>query len=220
MYSELVIPYKLRTTHFIAVALMNNIHHQFGNLDIYVFDQILKGNIAKEHRILDAGCGTGRNHFYLVNEGYDVSAFDYNETALQQAITTARTRGYPTNSFLVGDMTAIPFPDKGFDWIICVAVLHFAENDEHFSKMLDELWRVCSKGGKILIRLASDIGIDHLVKALDNNRYALPDGTERYLVSEVMILSETERLGAQLFEPIKTTNVQNLRCMTTWCLQK
>lgn len=199
---------------------MNELYDQFGNLDIYVFDQILKGNIAKEHRILDAGCGTGRNHFYLVNEGYDVSAFDQDETALQQAVSTAQSRNYQTNGFLVGDMTAIPFPDKSFDWIICVAVLHFAENDEHFSDMLDELWRVCSKGGKILIRLASDIGLKHLIEPKGNDRYALPDGTERYLASEAMILSETKRLGAQLFEPIKTTNVQNLRCMTTWCLQK
>lgn len=199
---------------------MNELRDQFGNLDIYVFDQILKGNISKEHRILDAGCGTGRNHFYFVKQGYNVSAFDHSETALQQAIAAAQAMNYATNGFLIGNMVDIPFEDESFDWIICVAVLHFAEDDEHFRKMLDELWRVCAKGGKILIRLASDIGIKHLIKPLGDNRFALPDGTERYLVSEATILSETERLNAQLFEPIKTTNVQNLRCMTTWCLQK
>lgn len=200
---------------------MNNVHNQFGNLDIYVFDQILKGAIAKEHRILDAGCGAGRNHFYFVKEGYNVSAFDNSEAALQQAISTANGLNYPqVDHFLRGNMTSIPFGDESFDWVICVAVLHFAEDDEHFRKMLDELWRVCARGGKILIRLASDIGIGHLIRPLGNNRYALPDGTQRYLVSEALILSETERLNAQLFEPIKTTNVQNLRCMTTWCLLK
>jgi hypothetical protein len=39
-------------------------------------------------------------------------------------------------------------------------------------------------------------------------------------VDEAFLLETTERLGGTLIDPIKTTNVQNLRCMTTWCVQK
>jgi hypothetical protein len=35
-----------------------------------------------------------------------------------------------------------------------------------------------------------------------------------------MVLDWTARLGAQLMDPLKTTNVQWQRCMTTWCLAK
>ncbi len=70
------------------------------------------------------------------------------------------------------------------------------------------------------MRLASDIGIENLVIDAGNRRYFLPDGSERFLVNEQMLLHYTNKLNGELYEPIKTTNVQNLRCMTTWCLKK
>ena len=50
--------------------------------------------------------------------------------------------------------------------------------------------------------------------------HRLPDGSDRFLVDEAMLLEATERLGGRLLDPLKTTNVQNLRCMTTWVLEK
>jgi len=47
-----------------------------------------------------------------------------------------------------------------------------------------------------------------------------PDGSEAYLVDEGRLLAATARLGAELVDPIKTTNVQGLRCMTTWVLRR
>jgi len=199
----------------------NSVLQQFGNLDIYIFDQLLKGNILPGQRILDAGCGTGRNHYYFVKEGFDVSAFDINADALNVAKETANALKYNTEAkFLLGDMSHIPFENESFDWIFNVAVLHFAHNKVHFEQMLSELWRVCAKGGKILIRLATDIGIAHLMQPLGNQRFIMPDGSERFVLNHNDLLFYTEELKATLFEPLKTTNVQNLRCMTTWCLQK
>jgi len=86
--------------------------------------------------------------------------------------------------------------------------------------MLHSMWRVLKPGGYFFARLASDIGIESLVQNLGNGRYLLPDGSERFLVNEEMLLGYTQMLNGHLHEPIKTTNVQNLRCMTTWCLQK
>jgi hypothetical protein len=87
--------------------------------------------------------------------------------------------------------------------------------------MVHSLWRVLKPGGYFFARLASDIGIENLVKPVDNNnRFLLPDGSERFLVDEQILLRYGFALNGTLYEPIKTTNVQNLRCMTTWCLQK
>jgi hypothetical protein len=84
--------------------------------------------------------------------------------------------------------------------------------------MLSSVRRLLRPGGFFFARLASDIGIENLVKPLGDGRYLLPDGSERFLVNQQMILDYTLQMGGQLAEPIKTTNVQNLRCMTTWCM--
>ncbi|WP_255459103.1 methyltransferase domain-containing protein [Mucilaginibacter lacusdianchii] len=114
----------------------------------------------------------------------------------------------------------MPFNDSSFDLIISSAVLHFAQSKQHFEAMLYATWRALKPGGYLFARLASDIGIENLLQPLGNGRYLLPDGSERYLVNEAQLLYYTKQLNGYLHEPIKTTNVQNLRCMTTWCLQK
>lgn len=201
--------------------MQESLIEKFGNIDIYVFDQLLKGNIAKTHRILDAGCGGGRNHYYLAKNNFNLSAFDIDEERLRMAKEQATLLGYNhTDKFVQGNMVAIPFKDESFDWIINVAVLHFAEEKSHFEQMLNELWRVLAKGGKLLIRVASNIGIAHLMQPLRNNRFVMPDGSERFVLDEKDFDFYTKKLDAIQFEPLKTTNVSNLRCMTTWCLQK
>ena len=55
---------------------MLSIQEQFGQIDIYVFDQILRGNIAPGMKVLDAGCGYGRNLVYLLREKCEIFALD------------------------------------------------------------------------------------------------------------------------------------------------
>jgi hypothetical protein len=86
--------------------------------------------------------------------------------------------------------------------------------------MLDEMWRVLRPGGMLFCRLASTIGMEGRFRQIEGRRYKLPDGTERFLVDEQMLLDETQRLGGELLDPLKTTLVQNLRCMTTWVVGK
>jgi ubiquinone/menaquinone biosynthesis C-methylase UbiE len=129
----------------------------------------------------------------------------------------------PHNSlknFRVAAIGDLPFASEYFDLVISSAVLHFADTKVHFESMLNDMWRVLKPGGYFFARLASDIGIENKVTSLGNGRYLLPDGSERFLVNEQLLLRYTKSLNGCLHEPIKTTNVQNLRCMTTWCLQK
>jgi hypothetical protein len=79
---------------------------------------------------------------------------------------------------------------------------------------------VLKPGGYLFCRLASDIGIESSVRFIGNGRYILPDESERFLVNQEMLIRLTKKLGGILHEPIKTTNVQNLRSMTTWCVRK
>jgi SAM-dependent methyltransferase len=201
---------------------MKNIREFFGNIDIYVFDQILKGRFSPEMKILDAGAGGGRNIIYFLREGFDVFAVDQNDEAIEHIKEMAEilAPGLPNENFQTAPIERMPFPDSYFDRVISNAVLHFAQDPTHFNKMLAEMWRVLKPNGILFARLASTIGIEDKIIPTEKGRYDLPDGSERFLVDEELLLSKTEELGGTLLEPVKTTNVQNLRCMTTWVVIK
>ena len=202
--------------------MKNDLQETFGNIDIYLFDQLLKGTYNNCKNVLDVGCGGGRNLVYFLRNGYDVFGVDTSAEAVA-AVKTLSARLAPDNdadNFKIARAEELPFPDGRFDLVISSAVLHFADDSDHFESMLHSMWRVLKPGGYFFARLASNIGIEGLVYDVGNGRYLLPDGSERFLVNKQMLLQYTKQLNANLYEPIKTTNVQNLRCMTTWCLQK
>jgi tellurite methyltransferase len=199
---------------------MPSLQQQFGHIDIYLFDQLLRGNIAPGMRILDAGCGGGRNLIYLLREGYEVFAADANPSAIEQirALAADLAPTLPAENFRVEPIEAMSFPSAFADVVLLNAVLHFARDDRHFEAMLHGAWRALKPGGLFFCRLASTIGMQH--QRISGRRFLSPDGEERYLVDESLLLELTAELGAHLVDPIKTTVVQNQRCMTTWVLQK
>lgn len=202
--------------------MQQNLQQLYGNIDIYLFDQLLKGRFDNCHKVLDAGCGGGRNLVYFLRNGFDVYGIDPNPNAVEAVKQLAKDLApvLPSTNFTVAATEDLSFDEADFDLVISSAVLHFAADKNHFDSMLKSMWRVLKPGGYLFARLASDIGIETLVQSRGNGRYLLPDGSERFLVNQQMLLDYTENLSARLFEPIKTTNVQNLRSMTTWCLQK
>jgi SAM-dependent methyltransferase len=173
-------------------------------------------------RILDAGCGGGRNLVYFLRNGFNVFGIDQNREAIEHVRDLAKSLApeLPAENFRLAQVEEMPFDDEVFDAVISSAVLHFADSERHFNRMLDEIWRVLKPGGLLFVRLASLIGIEDKIKLIEGRRYWLPDGSERFLVDEEFLLAAIARLNGVLAEPIKTTNVQNLRCMTTWVSRK
>ena len=199
----------------------------FGQIDVYLFDQLLKGRVGPEARVLDAGCGGGRNLELLLRHGVDVYGVDRDAAALARAralaaeVAPATLVALPAaERFQVAEIGALPYAGAAFDFVICNALLHFAPDEVVFDAWVDDLWRVLRRGGTLFARLASDIGLEDGVRRLAGRWSKLPDGTERFLVDEALLLATGERLRATLLDPIKTTNVQSLRCMTTWVLRK
>ena len=197
-----------------------NVQEQFGQIDIYVFDQILRGNIAPGMRVLDAGCGYGRNLVYLMRQGCEIFALDTSRDGVEhvRSLSASLATGLPAENFQVGLIERIPFPDSFADVVICSSVLHFARGDEHFHQMVSELWRVLRPGGMLFCRLGSRIGMEF--ERVKGNKYIIGDGSEWFLVDEKMLMELTEKINAVLVDPLKTTIVQNHRCMTTWVLRK
>jgi SAM-dependent methyltransferase len=201
---------------------MSNLREQFGQIDIYLFDQLLRGRIEPGARILDAGCGFGRNLVYLLREGHEAFAADSDPRAIDgvRRLAAALAPALPAGNFRVEAIEDMSFPNALADLVISSAVLHFARDDDHFQAMLHGAWRVLKPGGLLFCRLASSIGLEHQVQLTGGRRYLLPDGSERYLVDELLLNTLTEELGGQLADPLKTTIVQNQRCMTTWIVRK
>jgi tellurite methyltransferase len=204
------------------MALSLDLQEWFGGIDIYLFDQLLKGRFVSGMRLLDAGCGSGRNLVYFLKSGYEVFGIDESREAIAQTrrLATVLAPHLPEDNFRVEAVERMSFADAAFDVVVCSAVLHFAGNEQEWEAMLREMWRVLKPGGIFFARLASSVGIEDLVELIQGRRYHLPDGSDRFLVDEAMLLRVTTELGGEFIEPIKTTVVQNMRAMTTWCVRK
>ena len=198
------------------------LRQMFGMIDIYLFDQLLKGRLTPGMRILDAGSGSGRNLPYFLRHGFDVCAVDSTPGAIEQVRVLAQelAPGLPATNFRVDALDGLSFPDHDFDVVLASAVLHFARDEPHFRAMVDELWRVLRPGGLFFARLASSIGLEDRVEPRGGGRYHLPDGSDRFLVTESLLVELEAAMRAQPADPLKTVNVANQRCMTTWCLRK
>ncbi len=201
---------------------MQDLASQFGHIDIYLFDQLLRGRIAPGMRILDAGCGYGRNLTYLLNAGYEVFGADDNPAAIDTLRQTAARLAprLPSENFRIEPVEAMSFDDGFADVVLSNAVLHFAEDDDQFEAMLQGSWRKLRPGGLFFCRLASSIGMENRMQRIQGRRHLLPDGSQRYLVDQAFLLAATQRLGGDLLDPLKTTVVQDQRCMTTWVVRK
>jgi SAM-dependent methyltransferase len=201
---------------------VTDLQELFGQIDIYLFDQLLRGRLPAGTRICDAGCGSGRNLVYFLREGYDVRAVDADRAAVDVVRSMAERLApdLPAGNFRVEPVETMSFPDRSVDFVISSAVLHFARDDDHFKAMLRECWRLLDNNGVFFCRLASSIGIESRVRAVGAGRFFLPDGSERYLVTEARLTELTAQLGGELIDPIKTTIVQKQRSMTTWVMRK
>ena len=197
-----------------------DVQEQFGQIDIYVFDQILRGNITPGMKVLDAGCGYGRNLVHLLRTGCEVYALDADAEGVDhvRALAAELAPGLPAENFRVGAIEKMPFASGFADVVLCNSVLHFAEDETQFLAMVTELWRVLRPGGLLFVRLGSRIGMEFPM--VRKHVYRIGDGSEWFLVDEGTLLRMTEQMEAVLVDPLKTTLVQDYRCMTTWVTRK
>jgi tellurite methyltransferase len=197
---------------------------EFGAIDIYLFDQILRDRIRPDDRVVDVGCGFGRNLVYLMRMGCELFGVDSDPDAIAEVrhLAARLAPRLPPENFRVEAIERSTLPDHVATVCVSSAVLHFAKDEAAFDAMLAGTWRLVAPGGMFFCRLASTIGIEGQVRRIDDTtrRYLLPDGTTRYLVDEDFLMDRTRQLGGQLLDPLKTTVVQGQRAMTTWVVRK
>jgi len=86
--------------------------------------------------------------------------------------------------------------------------------------MLTEMARVLKTNGSLFIRMTSDIGIENNVKLISDGVYIIPDGSKRFLLTKTLLAECMQENNLSFLEPLKTVNVDDLRCMSTLVLQK
>ncbi|MEP7009426.1 MAG: class I SAM-dependent methyltransferase [Acidobacteriota bacterium] len=193
-----------------------------GPIDIYLLDQVLRGRIVPGQRIFDAGCGGGRNLVYFLRAGFEVLGVDMNREAIEgaRALSAELAPHLPIENFRAESIERSTFPDRCAEVVISSAVLHFSRDEAHFRAILKGSWRHLAPGGLFFCRLASTIGLESRFTPLGGRRFLLPEGSELFLVDQAFLLDLTEELGGELLDPIKTTVVQDRRCMTTWVVRR
>ncbi len=201
---------------------INELNRLLGNVDIYLLDQILKGRFTKEMKILDAGCGEGRNAVYFIQKGYQIFGIDPNDVAIQYCrfLTKSLNPDFDSHRFQIGKLESIPFHADAFDAVICSAVLHFAENVDNFWQMIQEINRVLKAGGIFWFRMTTAFGgILTQSQEIGKGKYALPDGSDRFLFLPAYV-DKLEKVGFRFLEPLKTVLIPGQREMGVFLLEK
>jgi SAM-dependent methyltransferase len=201
----------------ICIIILNfmNLQHlknTIEGIDIYILDQILKHRFQENYRILDAGCGSGRNLKWFYASNFEIYGIDISIEDIEYCKNI-----YPKQkqNFNVASIDKIPYKTNFFEYIICNAVLHFANDRYHFNIIFKELVRVLKPTGILFIRMASNFGMEHEVSHIANSVYKLPDGTERFLLTKKLLKQILNEFNLKLIEDLKTTIVHSKRCMTT-----
>lgn len=188
-----------------------------GGVDIYILDQILKDRYQPGAKILDAGCGSGRNLKWFYQSDFEIHGTDTDTERLQHCKDLYVLQ---QNNFIEAAVEQMPYESNSFNHVICNAVLHFATDLSHFYKMFEELLRILKPQGSLFIRIASNFGIESKVKLVSESVYKLPDGSTRFLLTQDILTDLQKNKSICWLEDVKTTIVHNKRCMTTLVLQK
>ena len=133
--------------------------HQTGQLwEIHkssreVIDTINEYNITKDDKILDLGCGEGRDAIYLLDNGYNVLAVDYSTSAIQKC--NELTENKYKNNFKKSDLITDNIDEK-FDFIYSIAVIHMFVNEKHRQKFYQFIYNHLKENGKALVIAMGD----------------------------------------------------------------
>lgn len=106
----------------------------------------------KDKKILDMGCGSGRNFAALKAAGFkgELYGIDFSGEMLKYARVNADRLGLKFE-LKKASVDKLPFEDNFFDKIIYIATLHCVETEKERKKSIEEAYRVLKSGGKVLI---------------------------------------------------------------------
>jgi len=116
------------------------------------FVTLLKNKNIKA-RVLDLGCGAGRNLIYTANQGFEAHGVEMSETGLNFTKERLRKRNLEAH-VLKGDMNLLPYIASCFDVVVCLFTIYH-QKLEGIQTTISEAHRVLRKGGVLLANFQS-----------------------------------------------------------------
>lgn len=114
--------------------------------------------LSTSDKVLDAGCGSGRDSALLKNKGFDVTGIDISKGLLNEA-----KKEHPGINFIEGDLLKLPFSENSFDGVWAHASLVHLETVQDAQKAINEFHRVLISDGVVHILSKSKVVIKRLV---------------------------------------------------------
>ena len=96
-------------------------------------------------RTLDLGCGVGRHVRLFASEGFESHGLDGSDSGIAFSREAARRQGLAVD-LKVGEMTALPYPDGAFDYVLSFNVIYHGDRNV-VAKAISEIRRVLKPGG-------------------------------------------------------------------------
>ena len=96
-------------------------------------------------KILDLGCGIGKDEYYISNKGYDIIGIDFAENVIKEA-----KNKFPSCKFEIKDLTDLNYPSNSFDGIIFINTLFHIPEKKLFNTFKN-INRILKSNGKMLM---------------------------------------------------------------------
>jgi len=150
----------------------------------------------KKPKILDTGCGTGRDLSFLENFESELYGIDLSDGMLNIA-----KKNLTKTSLIKGDYRHLPFKENSFDGILNIASLVHLPHSEKLNA-LAEFYRVLKPEGILYISIQNLLHPDRFVRAL---KYATPrgvfyDGRYWYFPTKYEMESLVEKAGFDILD--------------------
>jgi SAM-dependent methyltransferase len=117
--------------------------HWAGHPTVYAekFSDFLKGK-GFEGKLVDVGCGSGRDVDYFRLRGFNVFGIDYDE----KEVATAKS-DFPESNFMTANAEEMPFADTAIGAFFMINVMHYVDQ----TKVMEEISRTLAPGGYAFI---------------------------------------------------------------------
>ena len=199
---------------------LGDINNFIGDIDLELLDQLLKGRFNDRHRLLEIGCGQGRNIIPFLNLEKVIYGIDLDEKNVALCKLIATSLGGDPSFFSKVNAGTLPFKNDFFDAIINCRVMHFAKNNRDFKRQWKEQFRVLKKGGFLYFSMDTSINNEEIVKSTNGERSWFNDQSERLLLTEQLLGLVNLRSNFKLLEPLKTIRFGQEHAHVILCLQK
>ncbi|XOV92594.1 MAG: class I SAM-dependent methyltransferase [Bacteroidota bacterium] len=197
-----------------------NLNNTFGDIDLELLDLVLKGFFREGQRLLDAGCGEGRNLIYFLQKNFDVYGIDSEKSSVDLVKYMFRNFCKDPNNVRQEEISNTTFSSGMFDAIICSRVLHFSETELHFLKSWEQLIRMLKSGGILYLSMDSMIGFANKVTKLSDGKWQFQDGKIRFLLDENLLEKMQIEKSFEFIGPMKTIHYNSDHCQTIFSLKK